>query len=130
MRLWAVVPVKELTGAKTRLASLLPGELRQQLMLAMLDDVLAALTLARGLAGVAVVTVDPAARYVPAAKRPVEMLTDPPPRMWVLRYGNLPDPLAGIGQPTEDVLRSRYRLEQLWLVRGLTVARYLPVSAS
>jgi 2-phospho-L-lactate guanylyltransferase len=60
--LWAVVPVKELTGAKTRLASLLPAELRQGLMLAMLEDVLAALTLARKLSGVAVVTVDSAAQ--------------------------------------------------------------------
>ncbi len=49
-----------------------------------------------------------------------------PPRLWVLRYENLADPLAGIGQPKEDLLRSRYRLEKLWLVRGLTVALYLP----
>jgi 2-phospho-L-lactate guanylyltransferase len=60
--LWAVLPVKELAGAKTRLAALLPAELRQALMLAMLEDVLATLTMARGLAGVAVVTVDSAAR--------------------------------------------------------------------
>lgn len=61
---WAVVPVKELAGAKSRLASMLRPELRQALMLAMLEDVLAALTLARGLAGIVAVTVDPTARRV------------------------------------------------------------------
>lgn len=61
MDLWAVVPVKELDRAKERLAPLLPPELRRELMLAMLDDVLAALAATPGLAGLAVVTVDVAA---------------------------------------------------------------------
>jgi 2-phospho-L-lactate/phosphoenolpyruvate guanylyltransferase len=64
MGVWAVVPVKELEGAKMRLAPLLPSRVRQALMLAMLQDVLAALAEARGLAGVAVVTVDATARAV------------------------------------------------------------------
>jgi 2-phospho-L-lactate guanylyltransferase len=64
MAVWAVVPVKELEGAKMRLAALLPSQIRQALMLAMLQDVLAALAEARGLAGVAVVTVDATAREV------------------------------------------------------------------
>jgi 2-phospho-L-lactate/phosphoenolpyruvate guanylyltransferase len=64
MAVWAVVPVKELQGAKMRLAALLPSQMRQALMLAMFQDVLAALAEARGLAGVAVVTVDAAARGV------------------------------------------------------------------
>jgi 2-phospho-L-lactate guanylyltransferase len=64
MAVWAVVPVKELEGAKMRLAALLPSQMRQALMLAMLQDVLAALAEARGLAGVAVVTVDATAREV------------------------------------------------------------------
>lgn len=62
MRLWAVIPVKELDRAKERLASVLPPSQRQALMLAMLEDVLAALAASPGIAGIAVVTVDPAAR--------------------------------------------------------------------
>jgi 2-phospho-L-lactate guanylyltransferase len=64
MDLWAVVPVKERDRAKERLAPLLPPEMRQALALAMLEDVLAALTSAVGLAGLLVVTVDPAASWV------------------------------------------------------------------
>jgi 2-phospho-L-lactate guanylyltransferase len=62
MDLWAVVPVKELDRAKERLAPRLSSELRRALMLAMLEDVLAALAVTPELAGMAVVTVDPAAR--------------------------------------------------------------------
>jgi 2-phospho-L-lactate guanylyltransferase len=62
MGLWAVVPVKELDRAKERLAPLLSPELRRALMLAMLEDVLAALSATPALAGLAVVTIDPAAR--------------------------------------------------------------------
>jgi 2-phospho-L-lactate/phosphoenolpyruvate guanylyltransferase len=64
MDLWAVVPVKERDRAKERLAPLLPPEMRQALALAMLEDVLTALASASGLAGLLVVTVDPAARRV------------------------------------------------------------------
>jgi 2-phospho-L-lactate/phosphoenolpyruvate guanylyltransferase len=64
MDLWAVVPVKERDRAKERLAPLLPPEMRQALALAMLEDVLAALAAAPGIAGTLVVTVDPAARRV------------------------------------------------------------------
>ncbi len=64
MDLWAVVPVKERDRAKERLASLLPPELRQELVLAMLEDVLAALVVASDLAGLLVVTVDPAAQLL------------------------------------------------------------------
>jgi 2-phospho-L-lactate guanylyltransferase len=64
MDLWAVVPVKERNRAKERLAPLLPPETRRALALAMLEDVLAALGGAAGLAGVLVVTVDPGARRV------------------------------------------------------------------
>jgi 2-phospho-L-lactate guanylyltransferase len=62
MDFWAIVPVKELDRAKERLASVLSTELRQALMLAMLEDVLSAFAATPGLAGLAVVTVDPAAR--------------------------------------------------------------------
>jgi len=64
MDVWAVVPVKERDRAKERLARLLPPEMRQSLALAMLEDVLTALASAVGLAGLLVVTVDPAARQL------------------------------------------------------------------
>ena len=68
MDLWAVVPVKERVSAKERLAPLLRPEARQALALAMLEDVLSAVTGARDIAGLLVVTVDAeagrlAARY-------------------------------------------------------------------
>jgi 2-phospho-L-lactate guanylyltransferase len=62
MRLWAVVPVKERDRAKERLSALLSPAARQDLALAMLEDVLAAIAVTAGLAGLLVVTVDPAAR--------------------------------------------------------------------
>jgi len=90
---------------------------------------------------------DIVARYVPAGKRPRDVFAltpqrvdghltatecadlpgclDDTARLWVLRYQNLADPLAGIGQPKEDLLRQRYRLDRLWLLRGLTVALYV-----
>jgi 2-phospho-L-lactate guanylyltransferase len=58
---WAIVPVKELDWAKERLAPMLRPELRRALMLAMFEDVLAALAATPGLGGLAVVTVDAAA---------------------------------------------------------------------
>jgi 2-phospho-L-lactate guanylyltransferase len=64
MNVCAVVPVKELDLAKMRLAPLLLPELRRALMLAMFEDVLAALAAAPALAGVAVVTIDPAAQHI------------------------------------------------------------------
>ena len=66
MGAWAVVPVKELDRAKERLSPVLHPERRRALMLAMLEDVLAALAATAGLGGVAVVTVDGAARRLAA----------------------------------------------------------------
>ena len=60
--IWAVVPVKDTTTAKQRLAAALPAGLRQELALAMLEDVLAALAETAGLAGRILVTADAAAR--------------------------------------------------------------------
>lgn len=54
----AVVPVKEMAGAKQRLSPLLSPPQRQALMQVMLQDVLAALLAARGLAQVALITLD------------------------------------------------------------------------
>jgi 2-phospho-L-lactate/phosphoenolpyruvate guanylyltransferase len=59
--IWAVVPLKHTTDAKQRLAGALGAPLRQRLALAMAHDVLAALAASEGLAGLAVVTLDPQA---------------------------------------------------------------------
>jgi len=58
---WAVVPVKELAGAKQRLSSCLNPEERRALATIMLEDVLDALSAVQELAGVLVVTIDPVA---------------------------------------------------------------------
>src|SRR5260370_5395062 len=64
--IWAVVPVKDTALAKQRLAAAVPPQLRQALMLAMLEDVLAALAEASDLAGRLLVTTDPAATRLAA----------------------------------------------------------------
>ena len=66
MDLWSVVPVKERASAKERLAPMLPPEVRQSLALAMLEDVLVALSATPGIAGLLVVTVDPESRLMAA----------------------------------------------------------------
>jgi 2-phospho-L-lactate/phosphoenolpyruvate guanylyltransferase len=62
----AVVPIKETRDAKRRLAEVLCVARRQQLALAMFEDVLATLTGVRELAGIVAVTVDPAAAAIAA----------------------------------------------------------------
>ena len=47
-----------------------------------------------------------------------------PPRIWVVRMRTQTDPLHGLGDAKEDLLRSRYHLTGLWLPNGLTVALY------
>jgi len=59
--IWALIPVKETTRAKSRLGDAVPQHLRQGFALAMLEDVLAAVAAAEGLAGIIVVTLDPQA---------------------------------------------------------------------
>jgi 2-phospho-L-lactate guanylyltransferase len=59
--IWAVVPVKEMTGAKQRLAGVLTEEQRRALAAAMLEDVLEVLVSIPTLAGIVIVTVDPQA---------------------------------------------------------------------
>ena len=59
-KICVVVPVKDTVQAKQRLAGLLPAERRQELALAMFEDVIAAISNVRELAGIVVVTVDPA----------------------------------------------------------------------
>jgi 2-phospho-L-lactate guanylyltransferase len=58
---WIIIPVKETHDAKQRLAPVLSQSLRQDLALAMLEDVLDAVTAVKGLGGVILVTVDPQA---------------------------------------------------------------------
>jgi 2-phospho-L-lactate guanylyltransferase len=62
----AVVPVKETGAAKQRLAGLLTSAVRRDLALAMLEDVLTALSSTSSLAGMVIVTIDPAARLLAA----------------------------------------------------------------
>jgi 2-phospho-L-lactate guanylyltransferase len=57
--IWAVVPVKEPSAAKQRLARAHPPEFRRGLALAMVEDVISALAASRKLAGLVLVTVDP-----------------------------------------------------------------------
>lgn len=59
--IWAVVPIKEIGGAKQRLSALLTEEQRRVLAATMAEDVLGALSQVRSLAGILVVTLDPAA---------------------------------------------------------------------
>lgn len=59
--IWAAVPVKAFTGAKTRTGSVLTPAQREALAAAMVEDVLAALAGASRLAGILVCTVDPMA---------------------------------------------------------------------
>ena len=73
--IWAVVPVKDTSAAKQRLAAAVPPPLRQALMLAMLEDVLAALAEASGLAGRLLVTTDPMAQRL-ASRYRADWLTD------------------------------------------------------
>ncbi len=71
---WAVVPVKEQTGAKQRLSGFLPPDQRRALAAAMLEDVLDALA-AAPLAGILLVTLDPFATTL-ARRIGARVLTD------------------------------------------------------
>jgi 2-phospho-L-lactate guanylyltransferase len=73
--IWALIPVKETDKAKSRLGSAVPPHLRQGFALAMLEDVLAAVSTARGLAGVIVVTLDPSATSL-ARKYSARVMTE------------------------------------------------------
>jgi 2-phospho-L-lactate/phosphoenolpyruvate guanylyltransferase len=65
-KICAVVPVKDTVQAKQRLAALLPADRRQELALAMFEDVIAAVGSVRELAGIVVVTIDPTAAAIAA----------------------------------------------------------------
>ena len=63
---WVVLPVKDLSGAKQRLAGVLSAKERRELSFAMLQDVLSTLAASAGLAGILLVTRDPKARRLAA----------------------------------------------------------------
>ena len=73
--IWAVVPVKETVLAKQRLANVLSPRVRQELAVAMFEDVMQAVAGAPGLAGIAVITLDPKAREI-ALRWGAEVWTD------------------------------------------------------
>jgi 2-phospho-L-lactate guanylyltransferase len=78
---WAVLPVKPLRGALRRLTPALDAPVRRELQVAMLTDVLTAAAGARELAGVMVVTSDPAARGMAEAIAGARVVPDhDPPR--------------------------------------------------
>ena len=82
-------------------------------------------------------------RYVPADRRPVDILlarplrTDglratectgclgAPPRIWVVRSGERTDPLGGLDDAKREALRT-YRVQQVWQLTGLTLALLVP----
>ena len=73
--IWAVVPIKELDGAKQRLAPLLTPQQRRALIEVMMAEVLEAVVAVPGLAGTIVVTLDPQATAL-AKRLGARVLTD------------------------------------------------------
>src|SRR4029453_5765130 len=65
---WAIIPVKTLRGDKQRLAPVLPAQARRELVLSMLQSVLAATVAAGGVARILVVTADPSVALLGEAK--------------------------------------------------------------
>ena len=76
--MWAVVPFKPLGEAKRRLDDVLSAQERRGLALAMLEDVLTALTRVNGLAGTLIVTREPEAKSL-AGHAGVRLLEEPAP---------------------------------------------------
>lgn len=73
--IWAVIPIKETVLAKQRLAAELSPHLRQELALAMFEDVLTAVAAVPEFSGIAVVTIDPDAAEI-ARRWGAEVWTD------------------------------------------------------
>jgi 2-phospho-L-lactate guanylyltransferase len=72
---WAAVPVKSFTGAKSRTSAVLTPAQREILAATMLEDVLAALAGSRLLAGILVNTIDPVAAAL-AERHGARVVTD------------------------------------------------------
>jgi len=73
---WAIVPLKNIRHAKQRLAPLLTPDERSQLMLAMVRDVLRALTQSEGLTGILLVSRAPEAAAL-AREFDIELYAEP-----------------------------------------------------
>lgn len=73
--IWAIVPIKELDGAKQRLAPLLSPAQRRALIDVMMGEVLEAVAATPSLAGIIVVTVDPQATAL-ATRLGARVVTD------------------------------------------------------
>jgi 2-phospho-L-lactate/phosphoenolpyruvate guanylyltransferase len=73
--IWAIVPIKELVGAKQRLAPLLSPAQRRALIEVMMGEVLEAVAGAKNLAGLLVVTLDPQATAL-ASRLGARVVTD------------------------------------------------------
>ena len=73
--IWALLPVKDLVRAKTRLSGVLAPHERRRLVQAMLEDVLCALGQVEQLAGVLLVSDDPTVDLL-AHKYPIEVMTE------------------------------------------------------
>ena len=73
--IWAIVPIKELDGAKQRLAPLLSPAQRRALIEVMMGEVLEAVAATNALAGLIVVTVDPQATAL-ATRLGARVVTD------------------------------------------------------
>ena len=71
-RIWAIVPIRGLETAKTRLGEELDPEERLSLVTAMLRRTLEATSDAQSIAGTVVVTMDPAAAGMAKAHRAVD----------------------------------------------------------
>jgi 2-phospho-L-lactate guanylyltransferase len=72
---WALLPVKDLVRAKSRLAGTLAPHERRALAQAMLEDVLSALVAAEGLQGVLLLSDDPSAELL-AHKYAIEVVSE------------------------------------------------------
>ncbi|MGY0005403.1 glycosyltransferase family 39 protein [Micromonospora sp. I033] len=73
------------------------------------------------------------ARYLPADRRPTDVLAAAPPhgcagclsgvrRVWVIRPGESRDPVPPFGDATERLLRTGYQVAQVWHPTGFTLA--------
>ncbi|MEU4482260.1 glycosyltransferase family 39 protein [Micromonospora sp. NPDC023966] len=73
------------------------------------------------------------ARYLPADRRPADVFAAAPPqdcagclrgvrRLWVIRPGDRRDPVPPLGGATERLLRTGYRMAQVWHPTGFTLA--------
>lgn len=76
-KIWAVVPIKDFSSAKRRLASAISDTARAELVRAMSQDVIDALKCVNGLSGILVVTSSVAVRRF-AKQAAVDCLEDPP----------------------------------------------------